>query len=227
MRRIRVRPRHSRAFKLLLPAALALLALALTPSSFGIVNLDDGTTDQISDFDARGAAAPTADQVAAASSLHGKVSWTRFGTPAQVFHRGGYLATGVRAPSAGAAALSWLAVHKSAFGLNSVRHLRLMSAEAMRGAPNFHAVTFRQAFGRVLSADGVVTVAVVKAKRGWKVVYASSSLTPDASLAEARSSRRCRRGCAPPERRVSASRAATPPCWARPRTARSRSRRSA
>ena len=182
MRRIRVRPRHSRAFKLLLPAALALLALALTPSSFGIVNLDDGTTDQISDFDARGAAAPTADQVAAASSLHGKVSWTRFGTPAQVFHRGGYLATGVRAPSAGAAALSWLAVHKSAFGLNSVRHLRLMSAEAMRGAPNFHAVTFRQAFGRVLSADGVVTVAVVKAKRGWKVVYASSSLTPDASL---------------------------------------------
>ena len=73
-------------------------------------------------------------------------------------------------------------MHKSAFGLNSVRHLRLMTAEAMRGAPNFHAVTFRQAFGRALSADGVVTVAVVKAKRGWKVVYASSSLTPDAAL---------------------------------------------
>ena len=74
MRRVRVRPRHSRAFKLLLPAALALLALALTPSSFGIVNLDDQNDDQISDFDARGAAAPTADQVAAASSVHGKVS---------------------------------------------------------------------------------------------------------------------------------------------------------
>src|SRR6478735_1863995 len=120
MRRVRVRPRHSRAFKLLLPAALALLALALVPSSFGIVNLDDGTTDQISDFDARGAAAPTADQPAAARS--------------------------------------WLASHKQVFGLSSIRHLRVMTAEPMRGAPYFHAVTFRQAFGRALSFDGVVTV---------------------------------------------------------------------
>jgi extracellular elastinolytic metalloproteinase len=183
MRRVCVRPRHSRAIKLLLPAALALLALALTPSSFGIVNLDDGTTDQMTDFDARGATAPTADQVAASSSIHGKVSWSRFGTPEQVFHRGGYLATGVRAPNAAAAALSWLAVHKTAFGLRSVKHLRLMTAEAMRGAPNFHAVSFRQAFGGALSADGVVTVAVVKARGGaWKVIYASSSLTPDARL---------------------------------------------
>ena len=182
MRRARVRPRHSRAIKLLLPAALALLALALTPSSFGIVKIDDLNDDQISDFDARGAAAPTAAQLAATSSINGKVSWTKFGTPRQIFHRGGYLATGVKAPSAAAAAQKWLAVHKQAFGLSSVRHLRLMTAEAMRGAPNFHAVTFRQAFGRVLSADGVVTVAVVKAKRSWKVLYASSSLTPDAAL---------------------------------------------
>ncbi len=182
MRRVRVRPPHSRAFKLLLPAALALLALALTPSSFGIVNLDDGTSDQISDFDARAAAAPTAGQLAAASSVHGKVSWTKFGTPAQVFRRGGYLATGLKAPSAEAAARSWLAAHKQAFGLSSVSHLRLMTAGPLRGAPNFHAVTFRQAFGRELSADGVVTVAVLKAKHSWKVLYASSSLTPDAPL---------------------------------------------
>ena len=73
MRRVRVRPPQSRALKLLLPAALALLALALVPSSFGIVNLDDGTTDQISDFDARAAAAPTAGQLAAASSVQGTV----------------------------------------------------------------------------------------------------------------------------------------------------------
>ena len=182
MRRIRVRPRHSRAIKLLLPAALALLALTLTPSSFGIVNLDDGTTDQMSDFDARGASAPTADQLAAASSVAGKVQWTRFGTPAQIFHRGGYLATGVRAPNAAAAARVYLASHKTLFGLSSIRHLRLMTAESMRGAPNVHAVSFRQAFGRVLSADGVVTVAVVKTKHAWKVLYASSSLTPDAGL---------------------------------------------
>ena len=182
MRRVRVRLPQSRALKLLLPAALALLALALVPSSFGIVNLDDGTTDQISDFDARAAAAPTAGQLAAASSVQGKVQWTKFGTPQQVFRRGGYLATGLRAPNAAAAARSWLAAHKQVFGLNSVRHLRLMTAEAMRGAPNFHGVTFRQMFGNQLSADGVVTVAVLKGKRSWKVLYASSSLTPDAGL---------------------------------------------
>ena len=183
MRRIRVRPRRRRAIRLLLPAALGLLALALTPSSFGIVNLDDGTTDQFADFDARGTAAPTADQLVAARALHGKVSWSRLGTPAQVFKQGGYLATGLRAPNAAAAATRWLNVHKQAFGLSSVRHLRLMTAEGMRGAPYFHAVTFRQAFGRRLSADGMVTVAVVRGKAGaWKVVYASSSLTPDAAL---------------------------------------------
>jgi len=182
MRRIRVRPRHSRAFRLLLPAALALLALALTPSSFGVVNLDGLNSDQLANFDARGAVAPTAGQLAAAKSIHGKVSWTRLGTPAQVFHRGGYLAVGVKAPGAAAAARSWLAVHKRVFGLSSVSHLRLMTAEPMRRAPNFHAVTFRQVFGRALSADGVVTVAVVKAKRTWKVLYASSSLTPDSPL---------------------------------------------
>jgi len=182
MRRVRVRPPQSRALKLLLPAALALLALALVPSSFGIVNLDDGTTDQISDFDARAVAAPTAGQLAAASSVQGKVQWTKFGTPQQVFHRGGYLATGLKASGAAAAARTWLAMHKQVFGLNSVSHLRLMTANALRGAPNFHAVNFRQAFGNQLSADGVVTVAVLKAKRSWKVLYASSSLTPDAPL---------------------------------------------
>ena len=57
-----------------------------------------------------------------------------------------------------------------------------MTANALRGAPNFHAVSFRQAFGNQLSADGVVTVAVLKAKRSWRVLYASSSLTPDAPL---------------------------------------------
>src|SRR3954471_13360121 len=71
MRRVRVRPPQSSALKLLLPAALALLALALVPSSFGIVNLDDGTTDQISDFDARAAAAPTAGQPAGAGGVDG------------------------------------------------------------------------------------------------------------------------------------------------------------
>ena len=51
----------------------------------------------------------------------------------------------------------------------------------MRGS-RVHAVTFRQAFGGVLSADGFVTVTVVQAKHAWKVVYASSSLSPDTAV---------------------------------------------
>jgi extracellular elastinolytic metalloproteinase len=183
MRRVCVRPPHSRAIKLLLPAALTLLALALVPSSFGVVNLGDAHSDQIANFDARAAVGPTAAQVAAARSIHGKVQWSRLGTPAQVFRMGGYLATGLKARSATAAATRWLAAHKTVFGLSGVRNLRLMTAEPMRGAPNFQVVTFRQAFGRLLSADGVVSVSVVKGKHGaWKVVYASSSLSPASAL---------------------------------------------
>jgi hypothetical protein len=172
--------RRKRAFRVVLPAALALLALAITPSSFGVVDL--GGTKALRDFDARGAIAPTATQIAAARAIHGKVSWSRMGTPAQIFRRGGYIATGLKASGAAAAARTWLAAHKQAFGLRSVWHLRLANAEPMRGAPYFHAVTFRQMFGNAASADGLVTVAVVKAKHAWKVVYVSSSLTPDRGL---------------------------------------------
>jgi extracellular elastinolytic metalloproteinase len=175
-----------RLLKVVPAAALAVLALTLVPSSFGVVNL--GTNhNQLPDFDARGKVAPTAGQLAAARSLHAKVSWSKLGTPSQIFKRGGYITTGLKAGSAAAAARSWLAANKQVFRLGSVSHLRLMSAEPFRGAPNFHAVSFRQAFGGVLSADGVVTVGVVKAKGAWKVVYVSSSLTPDTGLSGKRS----------------------------------------
>jgi extracellular elastinolytic metalloproteinase len=172
--------RSRRLLKIAVPASLAVLTLVLAPSSFGVVNL--GGHEGLSDFDARGKVAPTASQLAAARAIHGKVSWSRMGTPAQIFHRGGYLATGLKARGAAAAARSYLAAHKQAFGLSSVWSLRLMNAESMRDAPWFHVVSFRQAFGNVLSADGVVSVSVVKAKSTWKVVYVSSSLTPDAQL---------------------------------------------
>src|SRR5262249_38833976 len=138
MRRFCVRPR--RLLKIAVPATLAVLALSLTPSSFGVVDLGGVKSDQAADFDARGAVAPTAAQTAAARKIHGKVSWSKMGTPAQIFRRGGYIATGLKARSAAAAARTWLARNKTAFGLSSVSHLRLMSAEAMVGAPWFHAV---------------------------------------------------------------------------------------
>src|SRR5690349_19024971 len=169
--------RSRRLLKIAVPASLAVLTLVLAPSSFGVVNL--GGQQAVRDFDARGKVAPTASQLAAARAIHGKVSWSRMGTPAQIFHRGGYLATGLKARGAAAAARSYLAAQRQAFGLSSVWNLRLMNAEPMRDAPWFHVVSFRQAFGNVLSADGVVSVSVVKAKNTWKVVYVSSSLTPD------------------------------------------------
>jgi hypothetical protein len=161
------------------------LALTLTSSSFGVVNLNL-PNGQLRDFDARGKVAPTKAQVRAARSIHGRVSWGTLGTPSSIIHRGGYLATGLRAPSAQSAALKWLAAHKAAFGLRSVKQLRLLTAAPLRGS-KAHAVSFRQTFGGALSADGVVTVTVVQTKTAWKVVYASSSLARDQAVTGKRS----------------------------------------
>ena len=142
-----------------------------------MVNLNR-PTGQLRDFDSRGKVAPTKAQLSAARSIHGRVSWGSLGTPASIIRYHGYLAAGLKAPSAESAALNWLAVHRATFGLRSVKHLRVLTAAPLRGS-KAHAVSFRQTFGGALSADGVVTVTVVPAKTGWKVVYASSSLARD------------------------------------------------
>src|SRR5262245_28575751 len=177
MRRFSVPPRRARAAQLVLLVGLSVLALTLTSRGLAVVHIE-GQSTGLRDFDARAKAAPTAAQLKAARAIHGRVSWGSLGTPASVIRYGGYLATGIKAPSAAAAARSWLAAHKGLFRLQSVRHLRLATAAALRGS-RAHAVAFRQTFGGVLSADGVATVTVLRAKRGWRVVYASSSLTPD------------------------------------------------
>jgi hypothetical protein len=151
--------------------------LTLASSGLAVVHIE-GQSTSLRDFDARARVAPTKAQLQAARSVHGHVSWSTLGAPASVIRYGGYLATGIKAPSAAAAARSWLAAHKQLFQLRSVRHLRRATAAPLRGS-RVHAVVFRQTFGGVLSADGVATVTVVRAKHGWKVVYASSSLTPD------------------------------------------------
>jgi extracellular elastinolytic metalloproteinase len=172
----------------LLPlAGLSVIALTLASSGLAVVHIE-GQSTGLRDFDARAKVAPTKAQLRAARSVHGHVTWSTLGAPASVIRYGGYLATGVKAPSAAAAARSWLAAHKQAFQLRTVRHLRLATAARLRGS-RVHAVVFRQTFGGVLSADGVATVAVVRAKHGWKVVYASSSLTPDTVVTGKRSLR--------------------------------------
>jgi hypothetical protein len=158
-------------------AGLSVIALTLASSGLAVVHIE-GQSSGLRDFDARARVAPTKAQLQAARSVHGRVSWSTLGAPASVIRYGGYLATGIKAPSAAAAARGWLAAHKQLFQLRTVRHLRLATAAPLRGS-RVHAVVFRQAFGGVLSADGIATVTVVRAKHGWKVVYASSSLTPD------------------------------------------------
>jgi hypothetical protein len=144
----------------LLPlAGPSVIALTLASSGFAVVHIE-GQSTGLRDFDARAEAAPTKAQLQAARSIRGHVSWSRLGAPASVIRYGGYLATGIKARSAAAAAISWLAAHKQLFQLRTVLHLRVATAAPLRGS-RVHAVVFRQTFGGVLSADGFATVAVV------------------------------------------------------------------
>src|ERR1044072_3427756 len=123
MRRLCIRPRPGRAVTLLLTAGLAVLALTVTSSSLGVVNLNR-PNGQLRDFDSRGKIGPPGAQPRAAGSIHGRVSWGPLGTPASIIHYGGYLAAGLKAPSAESAALRWLSADKGPFGLRSIQHLR-------------------------------------------------------------------------------------------------------
>src|SRR5215211_7337919 len=142
MRRLSVLPRRTRSAQLLALAGLALLALTLASSGLAVVHIE-GRSTGLRDFDARTRVAPTKAQLQAARSIQGHVSWSTLGAPASVIRYGGYLATGIKAPSAAVAARSWLAAHKQLFQLRTVRHLRLATAAPLRGG-RVHAVVFRQ-----------------------------------------------------------------------------------
>jgi extracellular elastinolytic metalloproteinase len=184
MRRLSVRPRRGTMASLLALAGLSVLALTLVASARAVVHIE-GQPAALRNFDARARTAPTSAQLRAARAVGAHVSWSSLGTPASIIRYEGYLATGLRAPSPAAAAASWLAAHKELFRLRSVDHLRLDSAAPLRGS-HVYPVVFRQTFGGIVSVDGMVTVTVVRAQRGWNVVYASSSLTPDTALTGSR-----------------------------------------
>jgi hypothetical protein len=171
----------SLAARLAAPAAFAAIVLSVPATGTAVVSL--GRATALPNVDVRAHLKPTAAQLKAAKAIPGAhVTWNTTGTAGSVFRYGGYLARGLRAPSAQAAARSWLTKHRALFGLRSTAGLRLVSAASMRGAPNDRAVLFRQTFGGVVSADGLVTVGVVGPKRaGWKITYVSSTLTPGGS----------------------------------------------
>jgi hypothetical protein len=177
----RVRGRSGLTARLAVTAALAAIVLIVPSTGTAVVSL--GRTTALPNVDVRAYMKPTAARRAEAKAIpRGHVTWNRTGTAGSVFRYGGYLARGLKAPTAQAAARSWLTKHRALFGLRSTAGLQLVSGASMRGAPNDRAVLFRQTFGGLVSADGLVTVGVVGSKRaGWKITYVSSTLTPGGS----------------------------------------------
>ena len=167
----------------LLAAAMAVLALLVPAATFGAGEIPE-IHHAKSDYDARtGTVSPTAAQLEAVESLGADARWNRFGTPSSLIARDGFLATGLAAPSAEAAARDWLAANGEIFGVDASTLALVNDAKLARS--NGHAVTFRQEFGGVpATQDGLVTVGLTgTAATGWDVAYASSSLTGDSALA--------------------------------------------
>jgi extracellular elastinolytic metalloproteinase len=116
-----------------------------------------------------------------------EATWNDFGTPASLIKYGGYLATGLSGPDAATVARSWVSRNKALFRLGSIDGLRLASDSRLPRSDGY-AVVFEQELGGLRAAeDGKLIVGVVgTAANGWKVAYASSSITGESALAGAR-----------------------------------------
>ena len=165
-----------------LVVCIAVLATMLVPgAAVSVVQHDQDVVE----FDVRtGKLSPTSAQRAAASRMGAAVTWNRFGTPASLSKRGKFIATGVRGQNAAAAARTWLNANKAVLGLASTTGLVLV-ADARLTASRGHAVSFRQVFDGIETAEGgLVTVGLTgSAASRWKVAYLSSSLTRSTGLA--------------------------------------------
>jgi extracellular elastinolytic metalloproteinase len=171
--------------KFLMGAAMvAALGVAMLPSSaFSTARIHEDVDHAVVDFDSRvGKIAPTKLQRAHAKRLKASVTWSQFGTPASIVRHGKFLARGIRGKTAPDAARWYLNRHKRLFGLGSVDALKFESSNRL-GTSNGWAVGFRQVFGGLATSEsGLVTVGVLKTKKGWKVISVSSSLTRDRAL---------------------------------------------
>ena len=171
---------RARLVGLLVPA-FALTALLLPASGLG-AGQDLG---HLRDTDVRtGSVGPTAAQLSAAAELDAEVRWNQFGTPHSMIRYGGHLATDIAAPSAVAAARSWIDDNRALFGISSAADLELVNDGRLPQSDG-HAILFTQRFGGLRAAEaGLLTVGVTgSAADGWSVTYVSSSLTRDTTLA--------------------------------------------
>ena len=172
------RPPTRGQLSLVVLAISALVALAVPSAGRAVVNIEGHTPTPLPNFDSRASVAPSADQLAAAKALGAHVSWNRFGVAASISNDGKYVTTGVQAPDAVSAARTWLDGHKALFGLDSIDSLVAVTTKPFVGTTNDYAIVFRQVADGVVTTDGDVTVSLVGSQdAGWKVVYASSSLT--------------------------------------------------
>jgi extracellular elastinolytic metalloproteinase len=165
-------------------ALVAALGVLLPGSALSNSNIHEHA-DGVSEFDTRvGKVAPTSFQRAKVKRLKARASWNQYGTPATLTRHGKFLARGIRGKTAPDAARWYLNRHKRLFGLSSLAGLRLEAANRLAGS-NGWTVNYRQVFGGLEAAQGgLVTVTVTgTARKGWKVVFVSSSLTRDRALA--------------------------------------------
>jgi extracellular elastinolytic metalloproteinase len=167
-------------------AVLASLAALLAPGAArSVVHIGDDPGAQADEYDSRTSrVAPTRAQRASVARLGARVTWNRFGTPASLTRHGKFLATGIQGKNAAAAARNWLQANRAVFGLQSAAGLVLEADSPLRGSAG-HAVNFRQVFEGLKAAEGgLVTIGLTgSAAKGWKVAYASSSLTRSTQLA--------------------------------------------
>ena len=167
-------------------ALMAALGVVMLPSSaFTAAQIHEHEADAVTEFDTRaGKIAPTKVQRAHVKRLKASVTWNQFGTPATLTRHGKFLAKGIRGRTAVDPAKWYLNRHKALFGLSSLEGLAFDSANRL-GTSNGWAVNFKQVFdGLAASEGGLVTVGVLKARRGWKVISVSSSLTRDRAMAD-------------------------------------------
>ena len=169
--------------RVLAPAALAALAVAMPSAGFAVGDIHEGTARaEVRDFDARqGSVRPTARQLGLVRNLRAQVVWNRFGTPQSLLRRAGYLERGIAARTPEVAARKWLAANRSLFRLRSTNGLEIALANPLgrRG----YAVTFRQRIGGLVAAEGgLLNVALRREAGKWNVVYAGGTITGDTTL---------------------------------------------
>jgi hypothetical protein len=169
-----------------LGAALAVTAAWLPAAAFQqetpARQLFQGELGELLDLDTRRARVePTDAQLEAVADLGATARWTDFGTAQSLIRYGGFLASGIDAPSPEAAALSFIAANRDVYRLDSVAGLNVATIAPI-GDSAFVVILRQRLDGLVVSPEGSASIGVVRSDDGWNVAYASSTLTGTDSL---------------------------------------------